>query len=296
MKKILITGCNGQLGRAVQQVYAGDDVEFILTDVVEGAGIISLDITSIDKVLACVRAHHPDVIMNCAAHTNVDRCEEEWDLAYQLNAIGPRNLSIAAADVHAKLIHISTDYVFDGKGSRPYIEYDPVHPVSAYGKTKLEGENYVRQFAERYYILRTAWLYGDGRNFVKTMLNLAERLDQVTVVCDQQGSPTSAVELARVIRFLEGTDNYGLFHATCEGDTNWAAFAELIFSLCRKSVPVIPVTSAKYKEMNPASADRPAYSILDNYMLRLTTEYRMADWQDALKEYLKLERFMEEKV
>ena len=287
MKKILITGCNGQLGRAINAEYKKDDVEFINTDVVEGEGITALDITKVDEVLALVRKTRPDVIINCAAHTNVDKCEEQWDLAYQINAIGPRNLSIAATEVDAKMIHVSTDYVFEGNGTRPYTEFDAPNPVSAYGKTKLEGENFVKAFAKKYFILRTAWLYGDGKNFVKTMLRLAETHDTVSVVEDQLGSPTSAVELAKMIHHLEQTENYGLFHATCEGDTNWADFAEAIFAKAGLSTKVNHVSSEEYAKMNPASAKRPAYSILDNYMLRLTSNFRMADWQSALDVYMK---------
>lgn len=287
MKRILVTGCNGQLGRAIRKEYAKEDVEFINTDVVEGDGIVALDITDIDEVLALVRERKPDVIINCAAHTNVDKCEEQWDLAYKINAIGPRNLSIAATEVDAKMIHVSTDYVFEGNGTRPYTEFDAPNPVSAYGKTKLEGEKFVQQFAKKYFILRTAWLYGDGKNFVKTMLALAENHSELNVVCDQLGSPTSTVELAKMIHYLEGTENYGLFHATCEGDTNWADFAEAIFEKAGKKVKVNHVTSQQYKQMNPASADRPAYSILENYMMKLTGDFVMADWKDALDVYMK---------
>jgi dTDP-4-dehydrorhamnose reductase len=287
MKKILVTGCNGQLGRAIRREYAKDGITFIPTDVAEGEGIRSLDITNIDAVMALVRETKPEVIINCAAHTNVDLCEQQWDSAYRINAIGPRNLSIAAAETGAKMIHVSTDYVFEGNGTRPYTEFDVPNPISAYGKTKLEGERFVQAFADRYFILRTAWLYGDGKNFVRTMLRLAENHDEVSVVSDQLGSPTSAVELARVIRYLEKTENYGVFHATCEGDTNWADFAEQIFKRAGKNTRVNHVTSEEYAAMNPASAKRPAYSILDNYMLRLTSGYRMADWQDALDEYMK---------
>lgn len=287
MKKILVTGCNGQLGRAIRKEYADEAVEFINTDVVGGEDVVSLDITDVDAVLKLARETKPDVIINCAAHTNVDKCEEQWDLAYKINALGPRNLSIAAREVDAKIIHVSTDYVFEGNGIRPYTEFDAPNPVSAYGKTKLEGEKFVKEFAPKHFILRTAWLYGDGKNFVKTMLKLSESHDEVNVVCDQLGSPTSAVELAKVIHYLEGTENYGLFHATCEGDTNWADFTEEIFRKTGKTTKVNHVTSAQYKEMNPASADRPAYSILDNYMLRLTSDYKMADWHDALDVYLK---------
>ena len=287
MKKILVTGCNGQLGRAIRKEYAASDVEFINIDVVEGEGVVSLDITDVDAVLKLVRAEKPDVIINCAAHTNVDKCEEQWDLAYKINAIGPRNLSIAATEADAKMIHVSTDYVFEGNGTRPYTEFDAPNPVSAYGKTKLEGENFVKEFAKKHFILRTAWLYGDGKNFVKTMLALAENHDELNVVCDQVGTPTSAVELAKMIHYLEGTENYGTFHATCEGDTNWADFAEAIFKRAGKNVKVNHVTSKQYKEMNPASANRPAYSILEDYMIKLTSDFVMADWQDALDVYMK---------
>lgn len=287
MKKILVTGCNGQLGRAIRKEYAASEVEFINTDVVEGEGVVSLDITDVDAVLKLVRAEKPDVIINCAAHTNVDKCEEQWDLAYKINAIGPRNLSIAATEADAKMIHVSTDYVFEGNGTRPYTEFDAPNPVSAYGKTKLEGENFVKEFAKKHFILRTAWLYGDGKNFVKTMLALAENHDELNVVCDQVGTPTSAVELAKMIHYLEGTENYGTFHATCEGDTNWADFAEAIFKRAGKNVKVNHVTSKQYKEMNPASANRPAYSILEDYMIKLTSDFVMADWQDALDVYMK---------
>lgn len=286
MKKILVTGCNGQLGRAINKVYQQEEVEFINTDVVEGEGIRALDITKVEEVLALVRETRPDVIINCAAHTNVDKCEEQWDLAYQINAIGARNLSIGAADVGAKLMHVSTDYVFAGDGSRPYTEFDDVAPNSAYGKTKLEGERFVRDFADRYFIFRTAWLYGDGKNFVKTMLRLSDSHDEVSVVYDQKGSPTSAAELARAIRHYEGTENYGVFHATCEGETNWAEFAEAVFARAGRDTKVRHVTSAQYAQMNPNAASRPAYSVLDNYMMRLTDGYHMADWQTALDEYM----------
>ena len=287
MKKILVTGCNGQLGRAIRKEYAASDVEFINTDVVEGEGVVSLDITDVDAVLKLVRAEKPDVIINCAAHTNVDKCEEQWDLAYKINAIGPRNLSIAATEADAKMIHVSTDYVFEGNGTRPYTEFDAPNPVSAYGKTKLEGENFVKEFAKKHFIVRTARLYGDGKNFVKTTRALAENPDEANVACDQVGTPTSAVELAKMIHYLESTENYGTFHATCEGDTNWADFAEAIFKRAGKNVKVNHVTSKQYKEMNPASANRPAYSILEDYMIKLTSDFVMADWQDALDVYMK---------
>ena len=262
MKKVLVTGCNGQLGRAIQKEYAGD-VTFILTDVAEGEGITSLDITDIDAVMSLVLNEKPDVIINCAALTN-------------------------ATAVGAKLVHVSTDYVFAGTERTPRTEFDTPDPISAYGKTKLEGEQFVRQFAEKFFILRTAWLYGDGKNFVKTMVRVAKTHDEVSVVCDQFGSPTSAVELAKMIHFLEGTDNYGIFHATCEGETNWADFTEAFYAKLGITAKVNHITSEEYAKMNPEAAKRPAYSNLDNYMLRLTTDqFAMANWEDALDVYLK---------
>lgn len=286
MKKILLTGCNGQLGRAIQKEY-GDTVEFLRTDFIDAEGITRLDISDIDQVMNFARAEKPDAIINCAAFTNVDGCETNEDAAFKANAIGPRNLAIASRETGAKLIHVSTDYVFEGNGTRPYVESDIPNPVSAYGRTKLAGEQFVRDFADRYFILRTAWLYGDGKNFVKTMLGAAQSRDEVSVVCDQKGSPTSAVELAKMIHFLEPTENYGIFHATCEGDTNWAEFTEEIYRKAGLSTKVNHLTSEEYAAMNPAAANRPKYSILENRMLKLTTDkFMMADWHDALDYYL----------
>ena len=276
MKKIMVAGCNGQLGRQIQKEYENDEAMLVCTD------IDDLDISDYAQVMGFVRDLQPDVIMNCAAYTAVDACEQAWDLAYRINAIGPRNLAIAAHAVGAKLMHISTDYVFEGNATEPHTEFDTVHPVSAYGKTKLEGERFVQQFADRYFILRTAWLYGDGKNFARTMLALSENHDEVRVVDDQYGSPTSTAELAKVMHLLEPTDNYGLFHATCEGSCSWADFAAEVFRLAEKPTRVIRVTTEEYG----SPTKRPAYSVLDNYMLRLTTDYRMADWKDALRAYL----------
>lgn len=277
-KKIIVTGCNGQLGRAVNELYAGDtNYEFVNTDVAE------LDITNIDAVMKLAREVQPYAIINCAAHTNVDACETQMDLAYKINAIGPRNLSIAANETGAKLMHISTDYVFDGHGTSPYLEFDKTGPQSMYGRTKLAGENFVKEFADRYFIVRTAWLYGDGKNFAKTMLRLSEDRDLITVVNDQVGSPTSAKELAKAIAVLLPTENYGLFHGTCEGSCSWADFATEVLRLAGKKTVIKGITSEEYG----APANRPHYSILENYMLKLTTDFMFADWHDAIEEYMK---------
>ena len=287
MEKIIVTGCNGQLGRAINKELPRDKYELINTDVFQGEGIIPLDITNVDAVVDLARKTKASAIINCAAYTAVDKQESDIDLSYKINAIGPRNLAIAATEVGAKLVHVSTDYVFEGNGTRPYIEFDKTGPVSVYGKTKLAGEEMVKQFARDFFIIRTAWLYGDGKNFVKTMLNLSEKYDEVSVVKDQLGTPTSTTELAKAIHFLLGTENYGVFHGTCEGDTNWADFTEEIFRLGGKSTRVNHVTTEEYTAKNPQAAPRPAYSILENYMFKLTSDFMFADWHYAIEEYLK---------
>ncbi len=282
MYKLLITGSNGQLGRAITKMYKDNkDIELIRTDVA-GDDIVSLNITDLEEVMALVEKEKPYAIINCAAHTAVDACETDWDNAYKINAIGPRNLSIAATKTGAKMVQISTDYVFDGNADRPYTEFDMPNPQGAYGKTKLEGENFVKQFADKFFIIRTAWLYGDGKNFVKTMLRLSETNDKVRVVGDQYGSPTSTLELAKIIDKLLWTDNYGLFHGTCEGSCSWADFTKEIFRLAGKNTEVEYITTAEY----PTPAKRPAYSVLDKYMLRLTCGYVPADWKTAIAEYM----------
>ncbi|MBQ6967522.1 MAG: dTDP-4-dehydrorhamnose reductase [Lachnospiraceae bacterium] len=287
MKKILLTGSNGQLGRAMNIELSGTEYELYNTDVFEADGIHSLDITDVDAVMKTVREVEPYAIINCAAYTAVDAQEKDVDMSYKINAIGPRNLAIASRETGAKLLHVSTDYVFSGNSDRPYREFDKTGPVSTYGRTKLQGEKFVKAFADRYFIVRTAWLYGDGKNFVRTMLKLSENHDEVSVVCDQVGNPTSTKELAKALHYLLPTENYGLFHGTCEGDCSWADFAAKIFELAGKDTKVNRVTTEEYKKMNPLSTDRPAYSILDNYMFRLTGDHVFANWEDALKEYLK---------
>ena len=286
MDKIIVTGCNGQLGRAINKELAGK-YELVNTDVFQQEGIIPLDITNVDQVLKLARDVKPVAIVNCAAYTPVDKQESDIDLSYKINAIGPRNLAIAATETGAKLVHVSTDYVFEGNGTRPYIEFDKPNPVSVYGKTKLAGEEFVKQFAKDFFILRTAWLYGDGKNFVKTMLALSENHDEVSVVNDQLGTPTSTYELAKAIGYLLPTENYGIFHGTCEGSTNWADFTEEIFRLAGKNTKVNHVSTAEYQAKNPQSAPRPAYSILENYMLKLTSDFMFADWHEAIERYIK---------
>ncbi len=286
MKKIIITGCNGQLGRELNRLYEGSrEYELINTDF-RVDGVRDLDITDLDACIGLFREVKPYAVINCAAHTAVDACEVQKDAAFKINAIGPRNLSIAASMTGAKMMHISTDYVFAGDGEVPYTEFDPTGPKAMYGITKLAGEEFVKQFAKEWFIIRTAWLYGDGKNFVKTMLKLSETHDSISVVNDQLGSPTSTAELAKAVAYLLPTENYGLFHGTCEGQCSWADFTKEIYRLAGKKTEVIPVTSEQYKEMNPASADRPKFSVLDNYMFRLTTDHVYSDWEKAISEYI----------
>lgn len=277
IKKLIITGGNGQLGRAINELYKNrEDIVCINTDVDE------LDITDLKAVQAFVLKEKPYAIVNCAAHTAVDACEDQEELAYRINAIGPRNLAIAAKQNDAKLMHISTDYVFAGDANKPYREFDTTGPQGVYGASKLAGENFVKEFADKYFIIRTAWLYGDGKNFVKTMLRLAETKTEVSVVNDQVGSPTSTKELAKAMDALLFTDNYGVFHGTCEGICSWADFAEEIFRLADKNVKVNRITSEEFA----AKAKRPAYSVLDNYMFKLTTDFMFAGWKEAIAEYM----------
>ncbi len=278
MKKIIVTGCNGQLGRAINKEYLNEkEIQLVNTDVKE------LDITKEDEVLSFVKKEQPYAIINCAAYTAVDRCEEQEELAYQINAIGAKNLSMAAEAVQAKFIHVSTDYIFSGDKGIPYIEEDKANPMGAYGRTKLAGENFVQETNSKFFILRTAWLYGEGNNFVKTMLRLAETKNEIGVVKDQFGSPTSAKELAKAIHKLVDTEKYGIYHATCEGETNWADFARKIFKLAQKETIVNGITTEEY----PTPAHRPAYSVLENKAFKERLGYVFPQWEDALITYIK---------
>ncbi|WP_294358648.1 dTDP-4-dehydrorhamnose reductase [uncultured Clostridium sp.] len=275
--KILITGANGQLGRELTQQYKEKgNVELILTDV------DTLDITNVNDVYKMVNETRPDVIINCAAHTAVDKCEDDVDNAYKINAVGPKNLAAAMNAIGGEIVQVSTDYVFDGTSEKPYLEFDKPCPASVYGQTKYDGEEFVKSLNPKHYIVRTAWLYGDGNNFVKTMIRLGENNPEVKVVNDQFGSPTSTTDLARVIISLVENKNYGIFHATCNGQCSWYDFAKEIFELKGMDVNLLPCTSEEFK----SRAKRPKYSVLRNYMLELTTGDITRDWKESLKEYL----------
>ena len=275
--KILITGSKGQLGlELTKQLEKEKKYEIIATDRDE------LNIIDINSVNEFLLNNKPDVVINCAAHTAVDLCETDVENAYKINAIGPRNLAIVCEKIGAKLVQVSTDYVFDGNGARPYREDDTTCPNSIYGTSKLMGENFVREFCSRYFVVRTAWLYGEGNNFVRTMLKLAETNSELNVVNDQFGSPTSTVDLAKAIIDLMNTEHYGVYHGTCEGQCSWYDFAKKIFEIKNIDIKVNPVTSEEFKRPAP----RPSYSVLDNFMFKLVGLNSFRNWEKSLEEYL----------
>lgn len=275
--KIVITGAKGQLGTGlINQLKNVEGVDVIPTD---RDDLNIIDINSVDEFLLNSK---PDVVINCAAHTAVDLCETDVENAYKINAVGPRNLAIVCEKIGAKLVQVSTDYVFDGNGNRPYREDDITCPNSIYGTSKLMGENFVREFCSKYFIVRTAWLYGEGNNFVRTMLKLAETNKELNVVNDQFGSPTSTTDLAKAIIDLMTTEHYGVYHGTCEGQCSWYDFAKKIFEIKNIDIKVNPVTSEEFKRPAP----RPAYSVLDNFMFKLVNLNSFRNWEESLKEYL----------
>ena len=292
--KILITGCRGQLGTELQHQLANEgSVLGPLPDRLRKATVIpvdidELDITDREATVAYIRRHQPDTVINCAAATNVDGCETNRDMAFKVNALGPRNLALACDKISARLIHISTDYVFPGTpngpdGRTPIDECCQPAPVSAYGYTKLLGEQYVQRFCRRHFIVRTAWLYSYyGKNFVKTIVNAGKKFGKLEVVNDQRGNPTNAVDLAHEILQLCVTHEYGLYHCTGEGVCSWYDFASEIIRLSGVDATVAPCTSEEYKAKHPESADRPKWSALDNRMLRCTVGNQVRPWQEAL--------------
>lgn len=277
--KILITGANGMLAKAVRNELKNE--ELILTDVAD------LDITDIDAVRKFVEETKPEYIINCAAYTAVDKAEEQLEIARKVNADGPKNLAIVANEEDITLVHISTDYVFGGdKGVEDvYTEDEEKNPVTVYGITKLEGEQAIIDSCFKYYIFRTAWLYGDGNNFVRTMLNLGKEKNELNVVADQHGSPTYAVDLASIIhQAIEKEIPYGIYHATNQGYTTWYEFTKEIFEFAGIDCKVNPVTSEEF--VRPAK--RPKNSKLSKEKL-IKAGIDVPEYRDALKRYLKEE-------
>lgn len=292
--KVLVTGSNGQLGNELRRLFETGVAEIgPVPTSYQGAEVIytdaeELDITDEHAVVQYIGEGDFDLIINCAAMTNVDGCETAEDAAYRVNADAPGNLARAAQATGAKLVQVSTDYVFPGTDPEPRIEDDPTGPVSAYGRTKLAGEAQVAEACASHFIVRTAWLYGYvGGNFVKTMMRLGASRSEVTVVDDQLGNPTSANDLAYEILKLAITNNYGIYHCTNKGTCSWADFAQAIMDGADLDCKVARCTSEEYAAMNPSSAKRPAYSSLRNKHLEDTVGDEMRGWQDALSAYLK---------
>ena len=283
--KILITGANGMLASSVRKRLANGN-ELICTDVSD------LDITDLEAVKNKVAEIHPEYIINCAAYTAVDKAEDNYDIADKINGEGPKNLAIAAKQQDAVLIHISTDYVFNGEldVEKAYKEEDEVGPVTVYGKTKLHGEQGVQENTDKYYIFRTAWLYGDGNNFVRTMLKLGKTKEELNVVADQHGSPTYAEDLANIIaEAIEKNIPYGIYHTTNQEFTTWYDFTKKIFELANISCKVNPVSTKKYIEiMNIKQAKRPKNSQLSKEKI-LSQGITIPNWEDGLKRYLQVE-------
>lgn len=277
--KILITGANGMLAKAVKEELKEN--ELVCTDVEE------LDITNLDAVRLYTKKVKPDYIINCAAYTAVDKAEEQEELVYKINAIGPKNLAIATQENNAVLVHISTDYVFGGEKdvSEDYSEDDEKNPQAVYGKTKLAGEKFIEENCKKFYIFRTAWLYGEGHNFVRTMINLSKKHDKVKVVNDQHGSPTYAVDLASIIhQAMEKQIPFGIYNSTNIGYTTWYDFTKMIYDLEEINCKVTPVTSEEFK----SAAKRPKNSQMSKSKL-LKYGIKIPTYEDALKRYLKIE-------
>ena len=278
MKKILVTGSKGQLGVDLVNILSNEYY-------VIGLDKEKLDITNLDYVINAVKTIKPDIIINSAAYTNVDKAEENIDLSYKINALGARNLAIASLENNSRLVHISTDFVFDGEKNEPYMEFDKTNPLSIYGKSKLLGEEFIKEINPKHYILRASWLYGEnGNNFVKTMLKLGNENKTLKVVNDQRGTPTYTKDLVQVINMIIKTDAYGTYHASNEGECTWFEFAKKIFEISNiKDINVLPITT---EELN-RPAKRPKYSVMKNYMLELNFDYKLKPWDESLKKFFK---------
>jgi len=275
--KVFVTGANGQLGYDVIKRLEEKKIEYLGTD------RDTLDITNEDDVKRVIKDYSPDVIVHCAAYTAVDKAEDERELCHAVNVLGTRYIAEACKEVDAKMIYISTDYVFDGEGDRPFEVTDKPNPINYYGQTKYDGELEVQKLINKYFIVRISWVFGsNGNNFVKTMLRLGKERDEISVVADQVGSPTYTPDLSRLLVEMIKTDKYGVYHATNEGYCSWYEFACEIFKQAEMGVKVNPIKTEDY----PTKAKRPKNSRL----LKGENEYRFAsefeNWKTALKHFI----------
>ena len=271
MAKVLVTGANGMLGQDLCPILEDEGYEVIETDKE------NLDITDFEAVKIVLTKEKPDIVIHCAAYTNVDKAEEEFDLAKKLNAYGTENIAKICAKINAILVYISTDYVFDGTKNSPYKPKDKANPLNKYGLTKYMGEEAIRKYCLKYYIVRTSWLYGiHGKNFVETMISLSNQ-QELKVVDDQIGCPTWTVELANGIVKLLESEEFGTYHVCGSGAVSWYGFAKEIFKLARLSVNIKPCMTNEF----PCPAKRPSYSVMDN-------NGYCRKWETALKNYIEL--------
>ena len=277
--KVFVTGVRGQLGYDVVKELEKRGIEAVGVDIQE------MDITDAESVNKVIKEAAPDAVIHCAAYTAVDAAEENEELCRKVNADGPQNIANVCKELDIKMIQISTDYVFDGQGERPWEPEDACAPKSVYGQTKYEGELAVKNTLDKYFIVRIAWVFGiNGKNFVKTMLNLSEKYDTIRVVNDQFGSPTYTYDLAKLLVDMVLTDKYGVYHATNEGICSWHDFACAIFKEAGIEMNVLPVTSEEYG----AKANRPANSRMSKEKLVENGFEKLPAWQDALARYIKI--------
>lgn len=275
--KVLVTGVKGQLGFDICRILSDRGIEH------RGADIEDFDITNEAAVADYIGAYRPDAVIHCSAFTAVDKAEDEIELCTRVNTDGPANIARAAAAVGAKMMYISTDYVFPGTGEDFYSPDDPTGPLSVYGKTKLGGELAVREILDEHFIVRISWVFGiNGANFVKTMLRLSQTRSDLNVVCDQIGSPTYTYDLAKLLCDMIVTDKYGTYHATNEGICSWAEFAAAIMELSGANTVIHPIPSDEY----PARAPRPLNSRMSKDKLEAAGFCRLPHWKDALCRYL----------
>jgi dTDP-4-dehydrorhamnose reductase len=280
--KVAVVGASGQLGCDLVSTFAGAGHE------VFGLTHAQIEIADLDSVFATLRSLQPDLVVNTAAMHHVDKCETQPETAYAINALGARNLALAVRDMGSVLVHVSTDYVFDGDKERPYEESDSPRPLSVYGNTKLAGEYFVCATLDRSFVVRTSAIYGmnpcraKGMNFIDLMLKLARERGEVHVVDDEIVTPTSTIELARQIVVLSDSDCFGLYHATAEGSCSWFEFARTIFTMTGSRVTLKPAAPGEF----PAKVQRPKYSVLENRMLKSRELNVFSSWQDGLRQYL----------
>lgn len=277
--KVLVTGVKGQLGYDVVNELKKRNMEAVGVDVEE------MDITNEQLVDKTIREVQPDAVIHCAAYTAVDAAEDNEELCRKVNADGTRYIAKACKNLDIKMLYLSTDYVFDGTGTRPWEPEDERHPLNIYGQTKYEGELAIQENLQKYFIVRIAWVFGvNGKNFIKAVLNKGKETGSITVVNDQFGSPTYTYDLARLLVDMIETDKYGIYHATNEGICSWYEFAVEIFKQAKLPVTVTPVSSNEYK----AKAKRPENSRMSKEKLTQNGFERLPAWQDALKRYLEI--------